>query len=573
MPRTSRRYRTNSRRRLTGTQLARIKRVRRPASLVNYAAGARLAGHSIPAFEAAHMAYEAARHATNIYNKTMSAFDKSKHKGIKQLRQTKSIQRGNKLKTTANRHEKLKMAKGTKMNKGKGFNKSSLGVIITHPNSRIPKWKKDRIYKYKYDVWQTVLLSKSNRLPASNNTLQTSRYPIKAPEALDSERTQTMLFTPFCSNYTGVLTTYYRHVRADGNDLAHDTTNRLDVIQNKANIDRFRKNNNMIEANDGDDIKYAGNASASDVAAAANQTAILRSIDQLVKEVHLDLVFMSSRAFPIKISVSVVRAIKPQSPLLLTTDNKRELCNGISNHGCDWNTWKTEYHHEFTLPALRVNKKPPTYSVNKILKTNFLQTNSFNENTTAQDMEEAAKTSLGLNIHSHTDEIADGFMSGNFYILIKYRKVQQPQQFTYTQTIEADSDSTSSRFPSATVSLPVVTEESFDVPTHDGITGADSSGDQFETGKPLSSATTAREDLASFYLNGKLKYKWGFRNECESIPSILTDNDASSDYKKPLSLNIDPTYDMTVSDFGSRTTYGVYQSSPDQVKIAKDTSV
>ena len=187
------------------------------------------------------------------------------------------------------------------------------------------------------------------------------------------------------------------------------------------------------------------------------------------------------------------------------------------------------------------------------MKTNFAQTNSFNENTVAGDMADASATALGSNLSGSHQEIADGAASGQFLILIKYRKKQQVQQFTYTQTIEADSDSTSSRFPSATVTLPVVTEESFDVPTHDGITGADADGTEFETGAPLTN-NQGDESKASMYVHGKLKTCWGFQLQTEQIPSVTDGTN-----KRMQSLMIDPTYDPT------DTTYGLYQASPDHV--------
>ena len=577
----STRGRYNSRK-LTGTQLARIKRVRAPAALTSYRVASRAAGHTIPALEAAHMAYEAARHATNIYNKTVGAFNKGKTANTKPLTQTKSKPRGRRNKkrnnTNPKRHEKLAQAPGAPMNKGKGFNKGALGTIYTHPAGKIPKWKRERMYKYKYDIWQTVMLSRSSRLPASNNTLKTMRYPLKMPETLDGEKTQTVIFTPFCSHLSGIHTTYYRKVahlndqtsnphRAAGTYLDHDTTNRLDVIQNKADISRWSNTSNLIEANDGDPILYR-NSDNDDAAvvAASNNANIFRSIDQLVKEIHLDYVFIASRSFPIQISVSVVRQIKPATPYTLENDHIQGLCNGISNHGLDYNTWKTEYHHEFTLPALQINKKIPTYSVNKVLKTNFLQTNAFNENTTSGDMAQAAKTELGLNIHSHVDEIADGNVSGNFYILIKYRKKQMPQQFTYKQVIEASANNSGahiSSIPTASIELPVVTEESFDVPTNDG--GANWGNVPKNQGQPFSTSQ-GDETKASFYLNGKMRYKWGFRRECESIPSVMSLTEANANYKKPVSLNVDPTQLYT------NTTYGIYTQSPDHVNIAASTA-
>ena len=262
-------------------------------------------------------------------------------------------------------------------------------------------------------------------------------------------------------------------------------------------------------------------------------------------------------------TVSVVRFLQPTVPYVLTDDMKRQLCKGIDNKGMEWTHFKPEWHTEFTLPALRVNKKPATRSVNKKLLTNWMQTNAFNEKNTAQELLEANNNKLGMSLHTQHNEIADGQASGQFVVLIKYRKKQQPQQFTYTQTIEADSDATSARFPSATVTLPVVTEESFDVPTHDGIAAADSGGDQFETGAPLTN-NQGDESKASFYVHGKLGYMWGFRHEVESIPSVMTNNTTQANYKKSQSLNIDPSYPQGAGDV---TTYGIYTRSQDHQNV------
>ena len=99
-------------------------------------------------------------------------------------------------------------------------------------------------------VWQTVLLSRSNRLAGSNNTLQTTRYPLKMPECLDSEKTMSVIFTPFCSHFSGTHTSFYRKVNSAGNALDHDTTNRLDVIQRKADTGRLQvKENTQVGGN------------------------------------------------------------------------------------------------------------------------------------------------------------------------------------------------------------------------------------------------------------------------------------------------------------------------------------
>jgi hypothetical protein len=475
------------------------------------------------------------------------------------------------------RHEKLKTASGKPTRKGKGLKgkrgHGPKGRLVTHPYSTIPKWKRDRIKDYKYDVYQTVLCSRSGRLAASNNTLASVRHPLKMPECLDDYRTQTVMFTPFCSNFSGMHTTWYQKIRtSDGADFDHDNNNYLDVIQNKADADRLHtETSTHVDGADANFILYKNDThSATAVASAGNQGAILRKFDQLFKGIHLDLVFIASRAFPVKISVSVVRQIKPAAPYTLTTDNKRELCNSVNNDGVDYHDWVTEYYHEFTLPALRVNKKIPTYEINKELVTNFMQTNSFAENTVAQDMTEAATTVLGQNIHSHVDDIADGNMSGNVYILIKYRKIQKLQQFTYTQNIDMNrSDHAGGTAAVASVELPVVSEESLNIPVHDGDgTGSSSGGETGGTitGSPFTS-DQGDESKACFYMNGKIKYKWGFRNQVEPVPSLMSHDDNSTHYKKPLSLNIDPTQD------GTNTTYGMYQQSAKHVNIAADTSV
>jgi hypothetical protein len=456
-----------------------------------------------------------------------------------------------------NRHETLPNRLAKPVPKGKGYNNKATGVVYSHPRSQVPKWKLDRMRKYKNEVWQTVLISKSNRLAGSNNTLQLTRYPVKLPECLDSEKTMTVMFEPFCSHFSGIHSTMFRKVNSAGTDLDHDTTKRFDVIQNKAaterhDLDRLKQ----IDGVGASAIYYRNGysgASASDIAATSNFTQVKAHLDQVVRQVSIDLVFSASRAFPVVCSVSVVRRIQPAIQFTLTTDDKRELCNSVSNKGIDYKMWRCEWEHTFTLPGLKVGKKIPSKSIKKILKTNFAQTNSFNENTVAGDMADASATALGSNLSGSHNEIADGAASGQFLILIKYRKKQQVQQFTYTQTIEADSDSTSSRFPSATVTLPVVTEESFDVPTHDGITGADADGTEFETGAPLTN-NQGDESKASMYVHGKLKTCWGFQLQTEQIPSVTDGTN-----KRMQSLMIDPTYDPT------DTTYGLYQASPDHV--------
>ena len=139
-----------------------------------------------------------------------------------------------------------------------------------------------------------------------------------------------------------------------------------------------------------------------------------------------------------------------------------------------------------------------------------------------------------------------------------------PQQFQYHQAIEVDSDSTSNRFASAYVSMPALSEESLDVPPTTGITGADSDGNDFETGEPFST-NQGNETLSSAYVVGKLVYEFGFRKEVESQPSLINNGSSSVHYKKPLSLNIDPT--LTGDD-----TNGLYTKSAQHTNLTISTA-
>ena len=135
----------------------------------------------------------------------------------KALKQTRAQTRGKYVQ--AHKHEKLKSNQSAgPVNKGKGGRgmTTARGVINTHPSAKVPKWKLQRLREYKHDVWQTVLVSKSSRIANSNNVLGTYRYPIKAPECLDSERVQAMVFTPYANAYSGIHTTFYRKIQADG---------------------------------------------------------------------------------------------------------------------------------------------------------------------------------------------------------------------------------------------------------------------------------------------------------------------------------------------------------------------
>ena len=552
MPRKYTKRRAGGRRRLTGGQLV---TKRRSSALMALSRGVKI--H--PAVHAAMTAYDAAQYATNVYNKVSKGIEGARG-GVKKLKQTTAYTRGkyNKMKGK-NRHEKLKQA-GTvgPMNKGNGYNRNPNGVVTTHGKGVVPKWKTKRLGLYKYDVWQTILISKSNRLASSSNVLETYRYPLKASECLDSERVQSMIFQPFCSHFSGIHSTMFRKVQSDGTDIDHDTSQRMDVIQNKVDINRHNLPSN-VDGTGGSAIVYesdfAGGAIAAGTARGATNVSQIHSYyDQLVKKIKIDLVFTASRAFPVQISVCVVRMIDATSPYNLTSDDKKMLLNNLDNKGMEWAKYKTEWCTEFTLPALRVNKPIPHKSINKTLNTNFLQTNTFEKNNVAEAMSQSATTQLGKGIDVRVNEVSDGDMSGAFVVLIKYRKVQKPQQFTYRQCLQTNTNG----IDLASVELPVLSEESFDVPTVTGQSAIQINLTPFETSQ-------GNESKASFYFHGKIITRWGFRNQPESIPSLVSSDPSHADYKKPQSLMIDPTY-------STDDTYGIYTESPDHVQLAASTA-
>jgi len=351
------------------------------------------------------------------------------------------------------------------------------------------------------------------------------------------------LFTPFCSHYSGIHTTYFQKIRTDGTNLDHHLTQPLDVIQRMADVQRHNTDLAHIK---GDNVQYEQDTvSAATTQSLANLNNVIAHQDHLIKNVLIDLRFMASRAFPMKISVSMVRFIKPQTPYALTTADKQQLLNSLDYKGIEYNDYRVEYNHTFILPALKSSKKIPTYNVIKKIKTNFMQTNAFNNNSVSDDMSESTQSQLGLGIRNRQHEIEDGSMSGNFFILIKYKKVNTPQQFTYHSAIQADTQGVGARNV-ASIEMPVLTEESFDVPTHAGQYLA---GD----GSPLTT-DQGDESKGSFYVHGSLKYNFGFKEDSEPIPSVMSENDSSTDYNKTQSLNIDPT-------ITGDNTYGIYTQS------------
>ena len=343
----------------------------------------------------------------------------------------------------------------------------------------------------------------------------------------------------------------------------------MDVIQNKADVRRHNLPAS-VEGTHGTPIVYEqeGVAPATASASPGEYDNVFAYSDQLVKKNTIDLVFTACRAFPVVCSVSMVRQITPGDAYTLEADDIKQLCNGIRFTGIDYTKWRVEWSTEFTLPGLRVGKRIPTKSINHTIVSNFLQTNSFNEDSTTEALNEAGQTLLGTGILVGNQDAADGQHSGGYYIMIKYRKVRQPQQFTFMKATDysRDVEGTGWGVVTGQVQMPVISEESMDVPTQSGIDSSD--GTSATDGTPFSSSNpqqASNEKNATMYVHGKLKTHWGFRTEEESIPSVCSDTKTSLDYNKPASLNICPT-------IPNNTSYGLYEKSPDHQQILSSTA-
>lgn len=354
----------------------------------------------------------------------MAGMLKSKQ-NVKTLKQTTASLRGNQ---NMNRHDQLKSENVSSLvpkGKGKGFSKAN-GRLTTHGKGKVPRWKLKRLGKYKHNVYQTVLISRSNRLPASQNLLERSRYPIYAPECLDGERIQSMVFSPFCSHFSGIHSTRFQKVQSDGTDLDH-SSQLLDVIQNRADIARHNLPSN-VDGVGGSAIVYesdfAGGAiTAGTARGASNLSQIHTYYDQLVKGVNVNLVFTPARVYDMRVSVSVVRFVKTSAPNTLSANDKKMLLNNLDYKGIEYNDYRVEWNHIFTLKGLKKDKNPSRYSVNKKIKCNFLQSNTFESNNTAEAMIQSGATQLGKDINVRQNETTDGDVSSQFFVIIKYKKV------------------------------------------------------------------------------------------------------------------------------------------------------
>lgn len=528
----------------------------------------------------AHPVVQAAAHIVNAANtygpqaatgqKQAQAMFKKLAKGLvskhnkgkyKALSQTGLMTRGQYSKMSKNRHNELSGQGKKFVPKGKGHSTKAVGKTYSHPKSVIPAWKSKRLGDYKHNIWQTVCISQSSRLPGSSNTLTLRRAPVRVQDAKQG-RVATLLFTPFCSHYSGIHTTMMRQNSADWTTLSHNGATRFDVIQNKAQEQEKPDNaQSFLEGRTEDYPVYEGvnsvgtSYSAATARGAANLDRIHAHYDLLVSSVKVDLVFFQNRAFETIINVSVIRKKKPNTPYALSIDETREICNSLKNT-LDPDEWIVEWDTTVKLAALKKNKPIPTASVNHELVCNWLMTNTFESNTVSDDYAQTAQTELGQSIESKVSETTDDQLAGQYFVVVKYAKATRntPQQFEYTQLIQSNSNGG----PEAQITVPCVRNESFDIPAPTGA-NVDSS-----TGKPMA-GNAEDESLASFYMQGKLIYGWKSKIPTQRLPSLMACRSDSTDYKKAQSLMIDPTH--TGSD-----THSIYTQSIDHVNLAADTS-
>lgn len=543
----------------------------KPGSIAKYNPGAIAAGGSriqqlANAYEVAKGAYQVGKATYSqmryAHGKLKKAMNRPLAAGnVKKLTQTKALSRKDyKKKMSKNRHNNLKKTGTQPVNKGKGMKgkyKSRLtGVTVTHPN--LPKWKIERRKKYlKGTVYQTVFLSRSNRLSGGANQLATSRYPLKLPESIFQDTTMTCIWQPFSSAYSGVHTTFFRHVNPAGTGLIHATNSdhRLDVVQQRADIRRHNLPSTVENTNASVIVYENDTISAATTQLTQNTDNALIYIDQYLKKIKCDIVLTSCRNFDMLVSLSVIRRIQPAEKYNLTDDEIKDFCNDIDNRGMEYTNFKQEYHTTVLLPKIKEGQAPPTRSINHTILCNWLQTNCFKDVNTSDIMDDAGTTLLGQGIVKNHLQPADSELSGDTFILIKYKKVRSPQVFTYEKVIDysRNAEGTGWGVPTASVKLPALSEEGIDIPAHGGVDNSD--GTIQTTPNPFST-DFANERNACIYLHGKFTYEWGFREETENINSVMSSDSTSADFNKPQSLNICPT-------LINNANHGLYTQSAD----------
>jgi len=470
---------------------------------------------------------------------------------------------------------------GEKTRKGKGFTTSHKGVA--HIHGKQPKWKRERLRKYKYSIWQTTLISKAcikdinntfnhayGRIPTSNNLLTSQRFPLTLPDApMDvvggvntHKRLQAVVWNPFLSAYSGTHTCYPLIINSAGNDLEVWDEGRNDLIQNKADLHRI-----MLPAEvDGtlssvpkytleganDTTFVDSHATVKDV---ANQNVIVDYFSHLVKTIRIHLILISNRPFPVDYSLSVIRRIKPAVPYgILAGPNKatdqKDLLNSLTNKGIPFTDYAVEHSCRGTLPPIKVGQPIPERHIFKTLKCNFMVSNDFQDNTNAENYVDSNTTLLGSNVNPSHSEVTDGFMCGEFYIILKYIKHQSQQVFQWER-----SHTNSTTGITESVSVPAVTTQGFDVgdTSEGGLGGSYFSGGQGKLGEN-------NEARASMDMIGKYQIEYGVKKEPDQIPSLISkDSSNTTGYKKSLSLNVSPFIQPNQDN-------ACYTISPDHVK-------
>lgn len=539
----------------------------------------------------AHQALEMARAAYQIgtvtaehYRAVKAAYTRAykaavpgagKVKALSESTRT-AIRRGD---LNKHRHDEAQNSVGTKNSRlGKGFNRKAVGVTVTHPRGKVPRWKLQRLRDYKNDVFQTIFISQTSRQANSSNALKTVRSPIRLPECLNLNTTQTVMLSPFCAQYSGTHTTGFLHLNSTATDFVNSQEAaptskhaRFDVIQNRVPLERHERAAGVEGIYSNPPAYQNAENTIGTVQNAANLYKIDAWYDQLFKKLDLDLVFSSCRAFPVEVSVSVIRSIKMLTPYGLSTEMKQAFANTVDKtKSLDYNDFVVEYQTKFTLGALRKGKDPPHKNVKHSVIANVLQTNAVNEDTIPDVLNASGDTLLGQGVSHPHIETVDGGVSSQMFLLISYRKKRTGgQQFTYTTTLESsrDTEATGWGHGVASVEMEALGDETgLDIPVHTGV--HDSDGTLQNAGSPFGSSSgvaTSDESKACCMLHGKIGYTWGFKDKTDTFPSVQSSLSTNIDYKKPVSLNIDP-----LATRGG--TYSLYTKSQDDQKIPANTA-
>jgi hypothetical protein len=452
---------------------------------------------------------------------------------------------------------------------------------VSNIHGRQPKWKLQRLRKYKYSIWQTTLISKAcivdnngtftngyGRIPTSNNLLSSARFPLTLPDCtMESvgginthKKLQAVVWQPFLSAFSGTHTAYPLKINSAQTELEVWNEGRNDVIQNKADLHRI-----MLPADVDGTLssvpKYTQESynewefvnTHATVAGLDNQNVITDYFQHLIKSINIHLILISNRPFPVDYSLSVIRRIKASVPFGILggkgappgthlTDQKN-LLNSLSNKGIPYDEFAVEYSCRGTLPALKEGQSPPERHIFKKLKCNFMVSNDFQDNSNAENYVESNTTLLGSNVNMSHSEVSDGDMCGEYFIILKYIKHQSNQVFRWER-----SHTNSTTGITDSISVPAVTSQGFNIPDyHQQLTASGKLGEN-------------DEQKASMEIIGKIQVEHGVSKEPDQIPSLISkDSSNTASYKKSLSLNITPSIPHGQSN-------SCYTRSPDHRK-------